>query len=173
MMNKRTFRYLLFLVAVLLAVVVFFLEQPRVITSVAAKTGIDLHRVFSQPLVHLGEVEVTPILLLKVGLFFLVLLFVSRRVRRFLRRDVLPHTSLDLGQQDAMARITAYVIFLLGLVIGLQTMGVNLSSLLVLGGAVLVGQVDLGAGGGGDGRGAQAQQRNSGIDSRTTNIISA
>lgn len=139
MINKRTFRYLLFLLAALLAASVFFLEQPRVIKSVTAKTGIDLRMVFSQPLFRLGEVDVTPILLLKVGLFLLILLFVSRRARRFLRVDVLPHTSLDLGQQDAMARITGYLIFLLGLVVGLQTMGVNLSSLLVLGGAVGIG----------------------------------
>ena len=74
-----------------------------------------------------------------MGAFLLFLFFAAHRVRRFLEDDVLPHTSLDLGQQDAFARMSGYLAFLLGLVIGLQTMGVNLSSLLVLGGAVGIG----------------------------------
>src|SRR5204863_6854099 len=63
----------------------------------------------------------------------------SRLVRRVLRTRVLVHTELDVGQQYAIARIVSYVVLVLGWVIGLETLGVNLSSLTVLAGALGVG----------------------------------
>jgi small-conductance mechanosensitive channel len=137
--NQRMNPTVLVLLGILVLAIVIFVAQPEVITFIARRSGVDLGRVFTAPLFHLGNLGVSLILLLKVALFLLFLFFVSHRVRKFLADDVLPHTSLDLGQQDAFARMSGYLVFTLGLVIGLQTMGVNLSSLLVLGGAVGIG----------------------------------
>ena len=46
---------------------------------------------------------------------------------------------MDRGHQYALVRGAGYIIFLLGLIIGLDTTGLNLRSLLVLGGALGVG----------------------------------
>ena len=46
---------------------------------------------------------------------------------------------MDVGQQFALERGIGYMIFVGGLIIGLQSMGVNLSSVIVLGGAVGIG----------------------------------
>jgi small-conductance mechanosensitive channel len=62
----------------------------------------------------------------------------SRLLRRFLARE-LTHTSMDRGHQYAFVRVAGYIIFALGLIIGLDTTGLNLSSLMVVGGALGVG----------------------------------
>jgi len=71
--------------------------------------------------------------------FLILLSFFSRLFRRFLAKKVLTHTSMDRGHQYALVRGAGYIIFLLGLIFGLDTTGINLRSLLVLGGALGVG----------------------------------
>jgi small-conductance mechanosensitive channel len=101
--------------------------------------GLDVQRVFTRPFFHLGGLGITPVFLLKSVLFLLILVLISRTAREFVRTSVVARTSLDLGQQDAVARLTGYLVFLIGGVIGLQSAGLNLSSLVVLGGAVSIG----------------------------------
>jgi small-conductance mechanosensitive channel len=100
---------------------------------------LEVFRVFSRSYLHLGGLQITPILVIKLIVFLLVLGIVARRARVFLEDKLLVHTSMDLGQRDALARLTTYLIFAFGLIIGLESLGVNLSSLLVLGGAVGIG----------------------------------
>jgi small-conductance mechanosensitive channel len=88
---------------------------------------------------HLGDLPITPILVIKLVIFLLILGVAARRARVFIEDKLLVHTSMDLGQRDALARLTAYLIFAIGLTVGLESLGVNLSSLLVLGGAVGIG----------------------------------
>jgi small-conductance mechanosensitive channel len=66
-------------------------------------------------------------------------LLLSRMVRHLLRTRVLARTKLDVGQQYAISRIVSYIVLVLGLLIGVETMGVNLSSLTVVAGALGVG----------------------------------
>ncbi|HUI43502.1 MAG TPA: mechanosensitive ion channel domain-containing protein [Terriglobia bacterium] len=94
---------------------------------------------FTRSYFHVGDLPVTPMLVIELVVFAIVLGLISRRARAFIENHLLTHTSMDIGQRDALARLTAYVIFGLGLMIGLESLGVNLSSLLVLGGAVGIG----------------------------------
>jgi len=94
---------------------------------------------FSGPLFKLGETEVTPILLASfVASLFLVVLL-ARFIRRILRTRLLARTRLDPGVQYLISRIAGYVVLVLGLLVALQTVGVDLSSLTVLAGALGVG----------------------------------
>ena len=63
----------------------------------------------------------------------------SRLFRKLLSERVLIHTSMDRGHQYAFVRVAGYAIFALGLIVGLDTTGLNLSSLVVVGGALGVG----------------------------------
>jgi small-conductance mechanosensitive channel len=135
--TKSLIAFLLLVVLIVGAAIV--LKEFQFVGALADATDMDFRRLFTQPFFAVGNLEVTPALLLKGIMFFLILLYLAHRVRKFLSQDVLPRTSLDMGQQDALARLTSYSIVLLGLTIGLQTIGVNLSSLLVVGGAVGIG----------------------------------
>ncbi|MDX1980807.1 MAG: mechanosensitive ion channel [Bryobacteraceae bacterium] len=96
-------------------------------------------RLFTRPYFHLGDIEVSPAFLVKAFIFLAFLTTVMRLGRSLLRRHVLKHTSLDEGQKYALDRGFGYTLFSLGLLIGLQSAGLNLSSLAFLGGAVGIG----------------------------------
>lgn len=91
------------------------------------------------PLFTVGDVPVTLLFLIKCTLFLAALSLLARLSQRFMSDTVLSHTSIDRGRQYAIARAVRYVVFLLGLIVGLDTTGLNLRSLLVLGGALGVG----------------------------------
>ena len=87
----------------------------------------------------MGTVPVTPLFLIKCTMFLIALSISSRLLRSFLGNRVLNHTHMDRGTQYAFVRATGYIVFMLGLVIGLDSTGLNLRSLLVVGGALGIG----------------------------------
>jgi small-conductance mechanosensitive channel len=96
-------------------------------------------RFLQWPLFTMGKLAITPLFLIKCSVFLIALSLFSRLFRRFLANRVLIHTSMDRGHQYAFVRVTGYVIFALGLIVGLDTTGLNLRSLVVVGGALGVG----------------------------------
>jgi small-conductance mechanosensitive channel len=115
-----------------------FLERPQS-ASLFSLLNTDIRRVLQWPLFTIGKVPLTPLFLIKCTMFLILLSLFSRIVRKFLANKVLTHTSMDRGHQYAFVRASGYVIFTLGLIIGLDTTGLDLRSLLVLGGALGVG----------------------------------
>ncbi|HEU5360335.1 MAG TPA: mechanosensitive ion channel domain-containing protein [Candidatus Deferrimicrobiaceae bacterium] len=99
----------------------------------------DLQKALYRPYFTVGDLPVTPVFLIKTFVFFFLLRIVSRMSRRLMEKRVLVRTSLNAGQQYAWAQITGYLVFLFGLLIGLQWAGVNMSSLVILGGAIGIG----------------------------------
>jgi small-conductance mechanosensitive channel len=91
------------------------------------------------PVFTMGKLPVTPLFLIKCSVFLIALTLFSRLFRSVLADKILTHTSMDPGTRYAFVRVSGYIIFALGLVIGLDTTGLNLSSLLVVGGALGVG----------------------------------
>src|SRR5271169_664756 len=110
------------------------LHRPQS-TSLFDMLNADVRRFLQWPLFTIGKVPLTPLFLIKCTVFLILLSLFSRLFRRFLAEKVLTHTSMDRGYQ----RGSGYIIFLLGLIIGLDTTGLDLRSLLVLGGALGVG----------------------------------
>lgn len=92
-----------------------------------------------QPLFMVGHTEVSIASLAWILALFVLLIIVSRFTRRILRTQLLKHTKMDIGLQYLISRITGYVVLVFGLIIGLETIGVNFSSLTVIGGALGVG----------------------------------
>jgi small-conductance mechanosensitive channel len=69
----------------------------------------------------------------------LALVFVSNRLKKTLVRTVLARTSMDLGSRQAVGTIFQYSAILLGLLIIVQTAGIDLTTLNVVAGALGVG----------------------------------
>jgi small-conductance mechanosensitive channel len=115
-----------------------FLHQPQS-TSLFGMLNGGVRRFLQWPLFTIGKVPLTPLFLIKCTVFLIGLSLFSRLFRGFLAKKILTHTSMDPGRQYAFVRGTGYVIFVLGLIIGLDTTGLNLRSLLVVGGALGVG----------------------------------
>jgi small-conductance mechanosensitive channel len=102
-------------------------------------TWSEIFGIFTKPLFQLGQTWVSLATIVEFTVVLLAVVLLSRLVRRVLRTRVLARTKLEVGQQYAIARIVGYIVLVLGLLIGLETVGVNLSSLAVIAGALGVG----------------------------------
>jgi small-conductance mechanosensitive channel len=96
-------------------------------------------RIGSASYFKLGNLAVTPLFLLKTVVFVLLLGVGARLGRKFMHDRILSRTSMDPGLQYALSVGTGYLIFFIGLTIGLQSLGLDLTSVAFLGGAVGIG----------------------------------
>ncbi|HEY1730695.1 MAG TPA: mechanosensitive ion channel domain-containing protein [Terriglobales bacterium] len=82
---------------------------------------------------------ITVVFLVRVAIFLILLGLASHVSMRLLKNRLLTHTPLSHSQQYALARVLSYLVFALGSVIGLESIGLNLNSLVVIGGALGIG----------------------------------
>ncbi len=98
-----------------------------------------LRTVLTVPFFRLGELELTALLLVKSLVLLGVIHYGTRATTKFVRRRVLDNTALEEGRKYAIQRVVGYVVFTVGSLAALQTLGLNLSSLTVFGGALGIG----------------------------------
>jgi small-conductance mechanosensitive channel len=96
-----------------------------------------LQRILEYPLLPRSGITVASLLILII--LFGAVIVIERFVRRYFVIGALRRTHLSPGLQFTLARIFGYLLLALGFYISLQTVGVNLSSLAILAGAVGVG----------------------------------
>jgi small-conductance mechanosensitive channel len=101
--------------------------------------GARLQHALTAPFFTVGGMSITVFFLLKMAAFVVFLTLVSHFTMTLLENRILTHTPLEEGQRYAVARVVSYLVFILGLIIGLQSLGVNLNSLVVVGGALGIG----------------------------------
>jgi small-conductance mechanosensitive channel len=99
----------------------------------------DISRILKSPLFTIRDADVTLLSILWFIVFITILFFATRLVRKHIIGRLLLKTRLDIGIQHAITTITTYVIILIGLVILLQTAGIDLTTLNVLVGALGIG----------------------------------
>ncbi len=101
--------------------------------------GAGLQRRLTIPVFSIGTQAVTPISLLKALLFLGLLTVLSNLVRKLLYRRVSRTSTFDPQHTYLLARFVSLLIYVIGLMIGLQAAGVNLNSLAILGGTLGIG----------------------------------
>jgi small-conductance mechanosensitive channel len=87
----------------------------------------------------LGDARITPLSIIYLILLSAVLFYVSRKLKELLIKRLLQRTSLDIGAQQAIGTISRYLVLFIGFLIILQTVGINLTTLNVLAGAIGIG----------------------------------
>ncbi|HEX8639432.1 MAG TPA: mechanosensitive ion channel domain-containing protein [Pyrinomonadaceae bacterium] len=87
----------------------------------------------------LGETHITPLSIISLILLTFLLFYLSNKLKSILVERVLGRTHLDLGARLAVGTIVRYILLLIGFLIILQTVGINLTTLNVLAGAVGIG----------------------------------
>src|SRR6185369_16366642 len=95
--------------------------------------------VLTYPLFKLGETDITLSTLFKLALLVALVVFVERILRRQLLHRLLYHTRLASSLQFAITRLVGYAFITLGCYVALQLVGINLTSLAVIAGAVGIG----------------------------------
>jgi small-conductance mechanosensitive channel len=96
-------------------------------------------RLLDVRLFSLGGTEVYLSSLLTLLVLVVALVWFAALLRNLLVRRVLARTQLDLGTQHAIGGIVRYLVLTIGLVVLLQTAGINLTALSVVAGALGVG----------------------------------
>ena len=99
----------------------------------------DWLRFLQHQILKIGPLPITPLFIIKVCVFVFLLVTTSRLIERVLLSRLFRHLPIDEAQKFALGRFATYLFFLGGLFIGLQSLGLNLNSLVVFGGAVGVG----------------------------------
>ena len=98
-----------------------------------------LFELLNYNLFALGDAKITPLSILYVLVLVAALIYLSRKLKDFLIGRVLTKTRLDIGAQQAIGTIVRYIFIFVGLLIIFQTVGIDLTALNVLAGAVGIG----------------------------------
>ncbi len=98
-----------------------------------------LLEVLSFELFHLGSSAITLLTIFKFVLLAALVIIAESALRRIVLHRVLTRTHLDEAMRFAVARITGYAFLTLGFYLALTFVGIDLSSLAVLAGAIGVG----------------------------------
>ncbi|HTW44467.1 MAG TPA: mechanosensitive ion channel domain-containing protein [Acidobacteriaceae bacterium] len=107
--------------------------------SLLGDAAVHVQHFIDAPLFRLGGMPINLLFLFESAIFLVLLALVSHTFMLVLQKRVLTYTPLEPGQQYAVARVLSYLLFALGLVVGLQSLGLNLNSLVVVGGALGLG----------------------------------
>src|SRR5438552_12613486 len=99
----------------------------------------DFHKIMDYPFLRLGQSQFTASDIIKLLVLLAVVLLAEYSLRRHFVTRVLRRTRLDPSLQFAVAKIGGYVFIVLGFYISLQVVGINLTSLAVVAGAIGVG----------------------------------
>lgn len=91
------------------------------------------------PIVSLGSTRITLWTLLYFSILFVLLVFVTGRIQRWLLGRWSAKTQLEIGTRQATVSIIRYFIISFGLLVILQTVGIDLTTLNVLAGAIGIG----------------------------------
>jgi len=96
-------------------------------------------RVLETPLIKIGQAQLSLRTILYFAALVLILIVVVGRLKKWLVERVLVRTRLDLSARQAVGSIFQYLGILLGLLIIVQTAGIDLTTLNVVAGALGVG----------------------------------
>lgn len=87
----------------------------------------------------IGGVQIAPVLFLLALAVFPLLLLVTRILKRYLERRILPRTSLDPGARSSIVAGAGYLGVTIAALVGISVAGFDLSKLALVAGALSVG----------------------------------
>jgi potassium efflux system protein len=89
--------------------------------------------------IKIGSLSISPSNLLLAAVLFVVFGAFTRFLQRTLEQSVFPRTRLDIGLRNSIRATVGYVGFVLATLLAASTVGLNLSSLAMIAGALSVG----------------------------------
>jgi small-conductance mechanosensitive channel len=91
------------------------------------------------PVTKLGESEITLWTIVYLIFLIFILFYTTAKLRRWVVYKVLSKSKIDLGVRVAVGTIIRYIVLAIGFIIVLQTVGIDLSSVTILAGALGIG----------------------------------
>ena len=100
---------------------------------------VEFGRIIEHPLVYVNQKPLTIMSFLLGIIILLIFVFVSKGLRKILKKRVFDKYQLDEGIQLVILKLTHYFLVGLGVIIAVQSIGLNLTSLAVVFGLLSVG----------------------------------
>jgi small-conductance mechanosensitive channel len=116
-----------------------FWLSPRGMNQLLDALGVGTRDFLMVPLFNLGKVPVSLLFLIKTFVFLIILSVVSTRLRILIYSKILANSALRVQDRYILARFCSIAIFGIGLMIGLESAGLNLNTLAILGGTLGIG----------------------------------
>ncbi|MEJ2193293.1 MAG: mechanosensitive ion channel [Ignavibacteriaceae bacterium] len=91
------------------------------------------------PLISLGNITVTAWKIIYIILLFVLLFYITKKIKNWIIYGLLSKSSLDIGIRTAIGTMFRYLIIVIGLLIIFQSAGIDMSAVTVLAGALGVG----------------------------------
>ncbi len=98
-----------------------------------------LSSILNYPLLKLGGAVISLWTFVYFILLLVLLFYMAGKLRSWIVKSILIRTNLDLGARQAIGSIARYLTILIGLLVVAQTVGIDLTTLNVLAGAVGIG----------------------------------
>ncbi|WP_334311655.1 cyclic nucleotide-binding domain-containing protein [Kamptonema animale] len=96
-------------------------------------------KVFTTPLFYLGDKHLSLSAIVQLLFLALAVFVIARVLSEWIKRGLLVRMKLDRGSREAIAALSTYILAACGLIIVLQSAGINLRSLTVVAGVVGIG----------------------------------
>jgi potassium efflux system protein len=123
---------------VLFVVLIFFIALPVLLDFLL---GTRLGKYFSwlESGISIAGTKITILNVAYLILFLIFFTFLSRIIRKALQNRVLPRTRLDIGARASFINVVIYTFWILAIYTGINILGINLSSLAFMAGALGIG----------------------------------
>ena len=95
--------------------------------------------ILTRPLFHLGDQGISASFLAGLCVLVAAVVWTAGFARSFIRHQVLGRTGMEVGVQEALATSLSYVFLAVGLLIALELVGIDLSTLAIIAGALSIG----------------------------------
>lgn len=99
----------------------------------------EIGRIIEYPIVYINQRPLTITSFLVGIIVLLIFIFLSKGLRKIARTKIFPKYKLDEGIQLVILRVTHYLLIGLGVIVAVQSIGLNLTSLAVVFGLLSVG----------------------------------
>ncbi len=93
----------------------------------------------SIPVTTIGKTEITLWTIVYFIFLTFILFYVTKKIRKWVVYTLLAKSKIDLGVRVATGTIFRYIILAIGLIVVLQTVGIDLSAITILAGALGIG----------------------------------
>jgi small-conductance mechanosensitive channel len=98
-----------------------------------------IFRALNYEIFALGEAKITPLTIFYLVVLTFLVVYLSGKLKDLLVTKLLGKTRLDTGAKLAIGTISRYLMLFIGFLIVLQTVGINLTTLNVVAGAIGIG----------------------------------
>ncbi len=99
----------------------------------------EMGKIIEYPLLYINQRPITITSIIVGIIILLIFVFFSKALRKIIKTKVFPKYALDEGIQLAILRVAHYLLVGLGIIVAVQSIGLNLTSLAVVFGLLSVG----------------------------------